>query len=72
MHSMFGFYEPPLGVPSLLWGFCLGIVGVVIVHLVAEDRAETRKAIIGCAISTALYVVVYVLFWSAWRTAWGF
>jgi len=66
MHTMLGFYEPPLGFPSFLWGLCLGIPGVLVVHFVAEDRAETRKAIMGCLISSIAYTVFYIAWYAAW------
>ncbi|MEX1190249.1 MAG: hypothetical protein WED33_13400 [Bacteroidia bacterium] len=56
--------EPPLGIPSFLWGFCFNIAGVALVYFVADDRDETKKAWVGCGVSAALYivwVVVYVL-----------
>ncbi|MEZ5173869.1 MAG: hypothetical protein R2850_10280 [Bacteroidia bacterium] len=53
--------EPPLGIPSFLWGFCLGIVGVGVVYFVADDRDETKKAFIGCAVSAGLYLVWWIV-----------
>ncbi len=54
--------EAPLGIPSFLWGFCFNVAGVAIVYFVADDTDETRKAFIGCAVSSALYVLYWV-FW---------
>lgn len=54
--------EPPLGIPSFVWGFCLGIPGLAIVYFVAEDSDETKKALWGCVAANALYVVVYVVY----------
>ncbi len=54
--------EPPFGVPSMLWGFCFGIAGVALVYFVADDRDETKKAFIGCAISAGLYIVFWVVY----------
>jgi hypothetical protein len=54
--------EPPLGIPSFLWGFCFNVAGVAIVYFVADDRDETRKAFIGCAVSGGLYLLWWV-FW---------
>jgi len=56
--------EPPLGIPSFLWGCVLGVAGIAIVYFVADDRDETKKALIGCAVSTGvgvLFWIVYVL-----------
>jgi hypothetical protein len=54
--------EVPLGIPSFLWGFCFNVAGVAIVYFVADDREETRKAFIGCAVSGGLYILWWV-FW---------
>ena len=54
--------EAPLGIPSFLWGFCFNVAGVAIVYFVADDREETRKAFIGCAVSGGLYILWWV-FW---------
>jgi hypothetical protein len=53
--------EPPLGIPSIVWGICCSVPGVAIVYFVSEDEEETKKAVIGCAISGAVYVLYYVL-----------
>ncbi len=54
--------EPPLGIPSFLWGFCFNVAGVALVYFVADDRDETKKAFIGCAVSGGLYLLWWV-FW---------
>jgi hypothetical protein len=54
--------EPPLGIPSFLWGFCFNVAGVAVVYFVADDRDETKKAFIGCAVSGGLYLLWWV-FW---------
>jgi hypothetical protein len=54
--------EPPLGIPSFLWGFCFNVAGVALVYFVADDRDETKKALIGCAVSAGLYL----LWWVVW------
>lgn len=56
--------EPPLGIPSFLWGFCFGVLGILLVYFISDDRDETRKALIGCAVNAGvslLFWVVYVL-----------
>jgi hypothetical protein len=60
LHTIMGLSEPPLGISSFLWGFCLGIPGIAIVYFVSEDSAETRKALWGCVAGGLLYTVVYV------------
>jgi hypothetical protein len=54
--------DPPLGIPSILWGFCFGVVGIAIVYFVADDRDETKKAFVGCAIAGGLYIVFWVVY----------
>ena len=56
--AMFG--EPPLGVPSFLWGCVFGPIGLLVGYIVTEqDKDETKKALWGCVTGT----VVEVLFW---------
>ncbi len=62
--------EPPLGIPSFLWGCAFGVVGVAIVYFVAEeDKDETKKAFYGCITSTVVSGVLYAVFWSSYFTA---
>lgn len=68
MHAMLGLASPPLGISSFLWGFCLGLPGLAIVYFVAEDPAETRKALWGCITSSLLYTAFYVVWYAAWST----
>ena len=53
--------EAPLGIPSFLWGFCFNVAGVAVVYFVSDDREETRKAFIGCAVSGGLYVLWVII-----------
>jgi hypothetical protein len=55
--------EPPLGIPSFLWGCLLGWVGLLIVYLITEDKEETKKALWGCVAATAVWIIFYVAFW---------
>lgn len=57
--------EPPLGIPSFLWGCILGWVGLLIVYLISEDKEETKKALWGCVAATVAWVVFYFAFWGA-------
>lgn len=60
------FDDPPLGIPSFLWGCAFGVVGVAIVYFVTdEDKDETKKAFYGCIASTVVYVVLYAVWWSS-------
>ncbi|MFO7924201.1 MAG: hypothetical protein R6U58_10960 [Bacteroidales bacterium] len=54
--------EPPLGISSFIWGFCLGVPGLAIVYFVTEDSDETKKALWGCLAGGAIYVVLYVVY----------
>lgn len=54
--------EPPLGIPSFVWGACLGLAGVAIVYFVADDRDETKKALTGCAVISGLYIIFWVVY----------
>ncbi len=60
--------EPPLGIPSFLWGCVFTVVGVAVVYFVTDqDMDETKKAILGCVVSGA----VYVLWWVFWVLVFG-
>ncbi len=54
--------EPPLGIPSFLWGFCLTWVGVALVYFIADDRDETKKALIGCAVNAGIGILFWVVY----------
>jgi hypothetical protein len=59
--------EPPLGIPSFLWGCVFGILGLLVVYIMTEqDKVETKKALWGCVASTAVSVVLYMVVWGAW------
>jgi hypothetical protein len=61
--------NPVLGIPSFLWGCGLGVVGLLVVYIVSEkDKVETKSAMWGCIASTAVIVIVDVIWWSA---IWG-
>jgi hypothetical protein len=53
--------EPPLGIPSFLWGCILGIVGILIVYIITDgDKAETKKALWGMLVWVGVWIVLYV------------
>lgn len=65
-----------LGIPGFWWGFCLGILGIILVYVAVEGdarKSEGKKAIIGCAIWTVLWVVLWFGFLAAggWFVASG-
>lgn len=60
--------EPPLGIPSFLWGCVFAVVGVAVVYFITDqDMDETKKAFLGCVVSGA----VYVLWWVFWVLVFG-
>jgi hypothetical protein len=54
--------DPPLGIPSFLWGMCLGLPGLAVVYFITEDSDETKKALWGCIASIAVYTVLWLLY----------
>lgn len=58
--------EPPLGIPSFLWGCVFGVVGVALVYFIAEDSDETKKAFFGCLVGAVVYGLVYAVLWAPW------
>jgi hypothetical protein len=53
--------QPPLGIPSFLWGFILGVVGILIVYLVSENGDETKKALWGCLAFAVFWTVLWLV-----------
>jgi hypothetical protein len=58
--------EPPLGIPSFLWGCIFGLIGLAIVYFVSEDSEETKKALWGCVVGTLVSVVASFVFAASW------
>jgi hypothetical protein len=55
--------EPPLGIPSFLWGCVFGVIGILLVYIITDnDKEEAKKAMWGCLASTAVWVIVYVVY----------
>ena len=61
-----GINEKVFGVPSFLWGCVFSWVGVLVVYLVGQDKAETKSAIIGCVVGAVAYSAFYAIWWFAW------
>ncbi|MFN4122105.1 MAG: hypothetical protein ACK4GL_02235 [Flavobacteriales bacterium] len=61
--ELIGRGDPPLGIPSFLWGACFGVAGIAIVYFVTDDRDETKKALTGCAIVQGAIILLYVVIW---------
>jgi hypothetical protein len=58
--------EPPLGIPSFLWGCVFGVVGLLIVYIATDkDGVEVKKALWGCVTGTAVSILLYFVFWGA-------
>ncbi len=57
--------DTALGIPGFWWGFCLGLLGTLIVFLVIDnDRAkkeQVRKSLIGCLVGAVTWTVLYLL-----------
>jgi hypothetical protein len=55
--------ERVLGIPGFWWGFCTGLIGVVLMYVAIEDPAakkrEGKQALIGCIVFTVLWTVLY-------------
>jgi glucan phosphoethanolaminetransferase (alkaline phosphatase superfamily) len=55
----------PLGIPSFLWGCLFGILGIVLVYFISdENKDETKKAVWGCVASSAVSIIVWII-WAA-------
>ena len=46
--------EPPFGIPSFVWGFCLSIPGVVLVYTMTGDQDELKRSMLGCILGTGI------------------
>ncbi len=54
---------PPLGIPSVVWGFCFGILGVLLVYVMTDQsKEETKKAFYGCVAGAIFWVILNVIF----------
>jgi len=53
--------ERALGIPGFVWGLVLGVVGILVVYLVTEDKEETKKALYGCIAGALLWTGCYFL-----------
>jgi|AACY02.2.fsa_nt_gi hypothetical protein len=51
--------DPPLGIPSFLWGCVFGVAGLAIVYFVTEDKDETKKALWGCIASSVVGLILW-------------
>ena len=55
----------PLGIPGFWWGFCLGLVGILLVYILMEDsperKEETKKALIGALIWVGIWILLWLV-----------
>lgn len=55
----------PLGIPGIVWGFCLGLIGVLIVYIAmgegGDRKKQVRMSLIGCLIGAALSGAYYLI-----------
>jgi len=52
----------PLNIPAFWWGCVLSWVGVLVVYLVTDkDKEQTKKALIGCLVGAAIYLVFWLV-----------
>lgn len=61
--ELIGRGDPPLGIPSFLWGACFGVAGIAIVYFVTDDRDETKKAFTGCVVVQGAIFLIYFVIW---------
>lgn len=59
-----GITEPPLGIPSFVFGCVLGWVGVLIVYLTTEDKEETKKALYGMLTQLGVGCLFYIAYFA--------
>lgn len=54
--------ELPLNIPAFWWGCVLGPIGVLAVYLITDkDKDQTKKALFGCLVTAAVYIVYYIV-----------
>jgi len=51
----------PGNIPPFWWGFCLSVIGLIIVLILVDgDKDATKKAVVGCLVSGAVGCIVYI------------
>jgi len=57
--------EKLLGIPGFFWGFCLGLLGVILVYVAIDDedskRSQGKKALWGCAAWSLIWLLYYLI-----------
>ncbi len=52
----------PGNIPPFVWGCVLSWVGLILVYVLTDkDSAMTKKALIGCLVNSAVWIVYYVV-----------
>lgn len=50
-----------LGIPGFCWGFCLGLLGIILVYVALDGetrKSEGRQAILGCVIGSLVSILL--------------
>lgn len=57
--------DVPLGIPGFLWGFCFGVIGMLVVYLVMDEgddrKKQVKNALYGCIVGSLLGYLLYAL-----------
>ena len=57
--------DRPLGIPGFLWGFCFGVIGMLVVYLTMDEgegrKKEVKNALYGCIVGTLIGYLIYAL-----------
>lgn len=59
--------ETLMGIPSFWWGFCLGLIGILLIYSAIEGDArkrEGKKAMIGCLVGTVVGCGIWAIFYA--------
>jgi len=64
--------EPPF-ISAFLWGCIFNWVGIVVVALTTDmDMSYIMKSVWGCAVSTGVWVIFYVVYYVIILGSWGY
>jgi uncharacterized BrkB/YihY/UPF0761 family membrane protein len=59
--------ELPAGIPAFWWGCVLSWVGLILVYVLTDkDSAQTKKALLGCLVGAAVWVIFYGIRVAVW------
>lgn len=61
--------DVPLGIPGFWWGFCLGLIGMIIVYVAMDEGADrkhqVKNSLWGCLIGSLIGFLFYALVFAA-------